>query len=125
MIESEIHDKAYIGLMNDACSDEEFALIKKWLHEDDPVAIRIIGFYKMSGYRIPLNPTQGWQYLKRADKLGDLLAKTFIGIAYCRGLQTKGFRITPTQITYIQGVAMLNEAASKGWDAAQRFLDSL
>lgn len=125
MLESKIHDRALVGLMNDTCTDEEFVLILKWFEDGDPVAVRIMGFYKIAGYRVPLNPTEGWHDIEQADKLGDLLARTFVGNVYCRELQTKFFRITPNAATYGYGKEKLKDAASKGWKAAQTILETL
>lgn len=124
MTEDEIRQIETSGIINSYCSDEQFELIKKWYDENKPVAIRIIGFYKIDGYRMPLAPTEGWEELNRAYQLGDLMAQTFIGLAYTRGMRSKFFNVTPTMLTYSKGISMLEDASAKGWNPASEILNS-
>ena len=123
--ETETHERAYRVILNDFCTDEEFELVKKWHGENDPVAVRIIGFYKMKGYRVPVDTCGGWEELNRASDLGDLLAMTFIGLSWCRGIGINDFRITPSYGTYIRGRALVEKAANMGWKPAAELLKTL
>ena len=118
--------KLLVG-MPEECTNEEYAWIQEWAQNDDPIAMRTLGIFKLNGHRTALGVTEGMRMLEAAAERDELLAMCFVASACCFGMKFNGgaYRTTVNEMSYLHGSVLANRALKLGWEPARALVDKI